>query len=104
LQIVDEGLNTVSFEERGNNESLATTFPETDFLLNPEEKDVAKQTIIISAEIFLKIADMVKSLGKDTKITIQTTDYRYPALFKIKDRNVVKADGAFMLLKPEEEK
>jgi len=104
LQVLDEGLNAVSLQDRSNNEVMADDFPQTDKILNPEEKDVIRQTIRISAETLTKLADMVKALGKDTKITLRIADHKKPVFFKIEDRNVVKADGAFMLLKPEEEK
>ncbi|MDP8218971.1 MAG: hypothetical protein P9M03_09625 [Candidatus Theseobacter exili] len=104
LQVLDEGLNAVSFEERGNNESLATDFPETDKILNPEEKDVERKSIKISAETLIKLSDMVKSLGKDTRITLEIADYKHPVFFKVEDRNTTKIDGAFMLLKTEETK
>jgi|LSQX01.3.fsa_nt_gb hypothetical protein len=102
LQVLDEGLNAVSFEDRNDGASMAEDFPDTDKILNTEEKDVERKTIRISAEMLIKLADMVKTLGKDTRITLRIADHKKPVFFKIDEKNVTKADGAFMLLKPEE--
>jgi hypothetical protein len=91
-------------QDRSNNEVMAEDFPQTDKILNPEEKDVVRQTIRVSAETLIKLADMMKTLGKDTRITMRIADHKKPVFFKIEDRSVSKADGAFMLLKPEDSK
>jgi len=102
LQVLDGNMNAVSFEERGNNDELANDFPDTDKILKPEEKDVVRQTVKISGETIIKLAEMVKSLGKDVRLSLEIADYKHPVFFKIVDRNTSKADGAFMLLKNEE--
>jgi hypothetical protein len=102
LQVLDGNMNAVSFEERGNNDELAGDFPDTDKILKPEEKDVVRQTVKISGETIIKLAEMVKSLGKDVRLSLEIADYKHPVFFKIIDRNTSKADGAFMLLKNEE--
>lgn len=101
LQVLDENLNAVSFEDRANSDELANDFPDTDKILNPEEKDAASQTVRISGETIIKLAEMVKSLGKDVRLVLEITDYQRPVFFRVEDGNALKADGAFMLLKNE---
>lgn len=102
LQVLDENMNAVSFEERGNNDELANDFPDTDKILKPEEKNVVRQTVKISGETVIKLAEMVKSLGKDCRLSLKIADHTHPVFFKVEDRNSIKADGAFMLLKNDE--
>jgi hypothetical protein len=100
LQVLDENMNVVSFEERGT-ENLADDFPDAEAVLNPKD-DVERKTIRIAGETIIKLADMAKSLGKDLSITMEIADSKHPVFFKIADRNCSKANGVFMLLKPEE--
>jgi len=100
LQVLDENMNVVSFEERGT-ENLADDFPNAEAVLNPKE-EVERKTIRIAGETIIKLADMARSLGKDLSITMEIADSKHPVFFKIADRNCSKANGVFMLLKPEE--
>lgn len=100
LQVLDENMNVVSFEERGT-ENLADDFPNVEAVLNAKE-EIERKTIRITGETIIKLADMVKSLGKDLNITMKIADSKHPVFFKIADKNCSKANGAFMLLKPEE--
>jgi len=102
LQVLDGNMNAVSIEERGNNETLANDFPDTGKILNAEENGVERKSVRISGETLIKLAEMVKSLGKDVRLSLEIADHRHPVFFKIVDRNTSKADGAFMLLKNEE--
>ena len=100
LQVLDENMNVVSFEERGT-EALADDFPDAEALLNPKE-GIERKTVRIAGETITKLADMVKSLGKDLSVTLEIADSMQPVLFKIAGRNGPKANGVFMLLKIEE--
>lgn len=102
IQILDEKMNIISFEERGYNEDFANSYPDTDKILNSAEQNEQKQILKISGEIIVKLAEMVKSLGKELIVSLEISDYKRPVLFKIKEKNNKKIDGAFVLLKTEE--
>lgn len=97
LQVLDENMNVVSFEERGT-ENLANDYPETTSLLNPKE-EVVRQQIVIEGKTLIKLAEMAKAIGKDTRIELGIAeDIKKPVPFKISDKGKQKVTGVFMLL------
>lgn len=101
LQVLDKNMNVVSFEERGT-ESLAADYPETDRILNPEEKIVRRQ-IAIEGKTLLKLAEMVKALGDNTRIELGIAeDIKKPVPFKISESGKQKITGVFMLINNQE--
>jgi len=97
LQVLDENMNVVSFEERGT-ENLASDYPDTEKILNPKE-EVVRQQIVISAETLIKLAEMAKALGDNTRIELGIAeDIKKPVPFKITANGKEKVSGVFMLL------
>jgi hypothetical protein len=97
LQVLDENMNVLSIEERGT-ENLAMDFPDTDKILNPKE-DIERQAIVIEGNMFIKLAEMAKALGKNTRIELGiASDIKKPVPFKISEAGNVKVSGVFMLI------
>jgi hypothetical protein len=100
LQVLDENMNAISIEERGT-ENLAMDFPETEKILNPKE-DCERQTIVIEGNMLIKLAEMAKALGKNTRIELGiASDIKKPVPFKISEAGNVKVSGVFMLINNE---
>jgi len=97
LQILDENMNAISIEERGT-ENLAMDFPETEKILNPKE-DIERQAIVMDGNMLIKLAEMAKALGKNTRVEMGiASDIKKPVPFKISEAGTVKVSGVFMLI------
>ena len=97
LQVLDENMNVVSFEERGT-ENLATDYPDTDKILNSKEK-VVRQQIAVEGKTLIKLAEMAKALGDNTRIELGIAeDIKKPVPFKISANGKEKVSGVFMLI------
>ena len=97
LQVLDENMNVVSFEERGT-ENLASDYPDTEKILNPKE-EVVRQQIVIEGKTLIKLAEMAKALGDNTRIELGIAEnIKKPVPFKISENGKQKVTGVFMLL------
>ncbi len=97
FQVLDEEFNPISLEER-KTEEFAESFPDVEKILE-EKGEVEAKTIRIAAETIIKLADVVKSLGKEASVVFEISDESHPVFYKVEDYSSEKLNGAFMLLK-----
>jgi hypothetical protein len=99
FQVLDGEFNPISLEER-KSEDFAGSFPDVEKILEVNG-EAERKKIKIAAETIIKLADVVKSLGKEASIVLEISDERHPVLYRIDEYGAEKVNGAFMPLKNE---
>ena len=97
FQVLDEEFNTISLEER-KSEDFVDSFPDVEKILEVNG-ETERKTVRIAAETLIKLAEVVKSLGKETTMVFEISDESHPVLYRVEDFGKEKLNGAFMLLK-----